>query len=324
MKVSVIVPVYNVENYLEKCVNSIINQTERDIQIILVDDGSTDKSPQICDELSLKDDRIVVFHKKNGGLSSARNKGLENAKADYVCFIDSDDIIAPYYVEHLLSLIEKYDCDVAVGKFETFTDKDPSFDNIDNDVEIVEGKNAINKLFGKSYVTATIACNKVYKKSLFDDIKFPEGKINEDEATAYRIFYKTERVAFSNSVVYGYYMRDNSITKSKFSKRNFDFLEIAWERCMFFKERGEERYYYVFLKIYCWTLLEFAKKTKKILRDKKTSKALKKEFKKKSKLLVKLPYMSKTKKLAVRVIRICPLIYYVIRNAKSIKKGKKK
>ena len=319
MKVSVIVPVYNVENYLEKCVNSIINQTERDIQIILVDDGSTDKSPQICDELSLKDDRIVVFHKKNGGLSSARNKGLENAKADYVCFIDSDDIIAPYYVEHLLSLIEKYDCDVAVGKFETFTDKDPSFDNIDNDVEIVGGKNAIDKLFGKSYVTATIACNKVYKKSLFDDIKFPEGKINEDEATAYRIFYKTERVAFSNSVVYGYYMRDNSITKSKFSKRNFDFLEIAWERCMFFKERGEERYYYLFLKIYCWTLLEFSEKTKKILGDSKKSKELVKEFKEKSKILKKSLYISKSKRIAIGLIRWFPSLYFLLKKKQKRK-----
>ena len=318
-KVSVIVPIYNAESYLEKCVNSIINQTERDIQIILVDDGSTDKSPQICDELSLKDDRIVVFHKKNGGLSSARNKGLENAKADYVCFIDSDDIIAPYYVEHLLSLIEKYDCDVAVGKFETFTDKDPSFDNIDNDVEIVEGKNAIDKLFGKSYVTATIACNKVYKKSLFDDIKFPEGKINEDEATAYRIFYKTERVAFSNSVVYGYYMRDNSITKSKFSKRNFDFLEIAWERCMFFKERGEERYYYLFLKIYCWTLLEFSEKTKKILGDSKKSKELVKEFKEKSKILKKSQYISKSKKMAIWVIRWFPSLYFLLKKKQKRK-----
>ena len=318
-KVSVIVPIYNAESYLEKCVNSIINQTERDIQIILVDDGSTDKSPQICDELSLKDDRIVVFHKKNGGLSSARNKGLENAKADYVCFIDSDDIIAPYYVEHLLSLIEKYDCDVAVGKFETFTDKDPSFDNIDNDVEIVEGKNAIDKLFGKSYVTATIACNKVYKKSLFDDIKFPEGKINEDEATAYRIFYKTERVAFSNSVVYGYYMRDNSITKSKFSKRNFDFLEIAWERCMFFKERGEERYYYLFLKIYCWTLLEFSEKTKKILGDSKKSKELVKEFKEKSKILKKSLYISKSKRIAIGLIRWFPSLYFLLKKKQKRK-----
>ena len=318
-KVSVIVPIYNAESYLEKCVNSIINQTERDIQIILVDDGSTDKSPQICDELSLKDDRIVVFHKKNGGLSSARNKGLENAKADYVCFIDSDDIIAPYYVEHLLSLIEKYDCDVAVGKFETFTDKDPSFDNIDNDVEIVEGKNAIDKLFGKSYVTATIACNKVYKKSLFDDIKFPEGKINEDEATAYRIFYKTERVAFSNSVVYGYYMRDNSITKSKFSKRNFDFLEIAWERCEFFKEKNEEKYYYLFLKNYCWTLLEFSKKTKKILGDSKKSKELVKEFKEKSKILKKSQYISKSKRMAIGVIRWFPSLYFLLKKKQKRK-----
>ena len=118
--ISVIVPVYNVKDYLERCVKSIINQTEKDIEIILVDDGSTDGSSLICDELAKSDNRITVFHKANGGLSSARNCGIERAKGKYLCFIDSDDIISPYFVEHLLTLIQKYNCDIRLGSFVMF------------------------------------------------------------------------------------------------------------------------------------------------------------------------------------------------------------
>lgn len=318
-KVSLIVPVYNVKNYLERCVKSIINQTEKDIEIILVDDGSTDGSSLICDELAERDNRITVFHKANGGLSSARNCGIERAKGKYLCFIDSDDIISPYFVEHLLTLIEKYNCDIAVGRYEFFTEKEPVFSNEEKGVEIVEGKNALDKLFGKSYVTATVAWNKLYKKELFNDIKYPEGLINEDEATAYRLFYITNRVAFSENIIYGYYMRADSITKSPFSKRNFDFLKIAWERCEFFKEKNEEKYYYLFLKNYCWTLLEFSKKTKKILGDSKKSKELVKEFKEKSKILKKSLYISKSKRIAIGLIRWFPSLYFLLKKKQKRK-----
>ena len=318
--ISVIVPVYNVRNYLEKCVKSITAQTEKNIQIILVDDGSTDGSSLICDELSKNDDRIEVFHKENGGLSSARNFGISKAKGEYVCFIDSDDIISPYFVEHLLFFIKKCDCDVAVGKYECFTEAEPVFSNEDMGFELVEGKKAVDKLFGESCINATIACNKLYKKTLFDDLKFPEGLFNEDEAVAYRIFYKTKRVAFSNNIVYGYYVREGSITKSPFSKRNFDYLQISWERCLFFKEHSEERYYYLFLKKYCWELLEYAKKTRKFIGDTKKSKELVKEFKEKSKILLKSPYMSRIKKIAVKLIRALPMMYFVFKKLGTKKK----
>ena len=164
-KVSVIVPIYNVKEYLERCVKSIIGQTERNIKIILVDDGSTDGSSMICDSFAQIDDRITVLHKKNGGLSSARNYGLKYANSEYVCFVDSDDIMSSDYVEHLLFLNEKYECDITVGRYVCFDENEPIFDNTDDpEVEIIDGHRAINKLFGDSYVTATIACNKLFRK----------------------------------------------------------------------------------------------------------------------------------------------------------------
>ncbi len=319
-KVSVIVPVYNVKAYLNRCVQSILNQTEQNIQIILVDDGSTDGSSSLCDDLAKADNRIRVIHKENGGLSSARNCGLQNANGEFVCFIDSDDVISPYFVEHLLFLVIKYDCDISVGRYVCFNETEPDFDTKDIDIEIVEGKKAINQLFGDSYVNATIACNKLYKRSLFDDLKYPEGLINEDEALAYRLYYKANKVAFSSNIIYGYYMRANSITKSRFSKKNFDFLQIAWDRCIFFENNNEERYYHLFLKIYCWTLLDFAQKTKKVLCDSKKSKELIKEFKAKSRTLIASPYISKGKRIVIKVFQVFPSLYYLFKAMKSKEK----
>lgn len=319
-RVSVIVPVYNVRSYLDRCVRSIVNQTEQDIQIILVDDGSTDGSSSLCDDWAEADNRITVVHKENGGLSSARNCGLQKADGEYVCFIDSDDVIAPYFVEHLLQLVTEYGCDISVGRYVCFNETEPTFAMKDLGAETVEGKKAIDKLFGDSYVNATIACNKLYKRSLFDSLKYPEGLINEDEALAYRLYYKADRVAFSEHIVYGYYMRANSITKSRFSKKNFDFLQIAWDRCVFFEQNGEERYYHLFLKTYCWALLDFAEKTKKILGDVEKSRELIKEFKEKSKTLVTSPYVSKGKRFAIRAFRTVPSLYYLMKAMKTKEK----
>ena len=316
LKVSVIVPIYNVKEDLERCVRSIIAQTEPNIQIVLVDDGSTDGSSALCDSLAEIDNRIIALHKKNGGLSSARNYGLKFANGRYVCFIDSDDIISPYYVEHLLSLNEKNGCDISVGRYICFNDEEPSFDDAEHEVEVINGNQAINKLFGDSYVTATIACNKLYRKSLFDDLKYPEGLINEDEALAYKLYYKANKVAFSSNVVYGYYMRADSITKSRFSERNFDFLKIAWERCLFFENQKEERYYHLFLKVYCWTLLDFAKKTKQILGDGDKSKELIKEFKHKSCILLHSSHISTSRKIAISLFRLFPTLYYLFKAIK--------
>ena len=317
VKISIIVPVYNVKDYLERCVKSILNQSKKNIEVILVDDGSTDGSALLCDNLAKLDERVISLHKENGGISSARNYGLQFSKGEYVCFIDSDDVIAPYFVERLNELMEKNGCDIAVGEFVTFNDEPPLFELVDESIEILEGKQAINKLFGDSYVSATIACNKMYKKSLFNDIKYPEGLINEDEATAYKLYYLANKVVFSNLIVYGYYMRPNSITKSRFSEKNFDFLKIAWERCLFFKEKNQERYYHLFLKNYCFDLLIFSKKTKKLLKNSKTSKKLKQEFKKLSKTLLKSKHISLLKKCFIMAIRVCPSFFYVMHFLKN-------
>jgi len=312
-KVSVIVPVYNVRLYLKKCVDSIVAQTYDNIEIILVDDGSNDGSCELCNAIANDSDKIKVIHKSNGGLSSARNAGIENATGDYICFIDSDDIISPIYVEHLTDILEKNNCDIAVGKYVQFSNIQPVFDLSNSfNTKVLSGIQSIDMLFGVDYVNSTITCNKLFNIKLFEKLRFIDGKINEDEDIMYQLFYASNSVVFSDKIIYGYYKRQDSITKKQFSYKNFDFLEISVKRYEFFRDIGEERYYHLFLKNYCWALLDFSKKTKEILNDKKTSKKLVREFKQKSRILLKSQHISPVKKVALMLIRIFPTLYFTL------------
>ena len=322
-KVSVIVPVYNVREYLAKCVMSIRNQTERQIEIILVDDGSVDGSGELCDELAQEDGRIKVIHKVNGGLSSARNRGILEFTCELLCFVDSDDIISPIYVEHLLALIENHECDIAVGRFIQFKEKEPLFDtSLDSQVTILNGKQAIDILFSPLYVNAIIACNKMFRKRLFSVTRFTEGIIHEDEDIMYRLYYASGKVAFSDKAIYGYFSRDNSITKSKFSPRNYDFLALSKKRIAFFQENGEVRFCHLFLKNYCWTLLDFAKKAQEILGDTEKSKKLVQEFRSVSQPLLSSKFIPVQKRLALMLIRIYPKLYFLMVKVYAMRRGK--
>lgn len=308
--ISVIVPIYNVSAYLKRCVNSIIGQTYKDIEIILIDDDSTDDSGIICDQMGSRDERIRVFYKENGGLSSARNFGLLQSNGDYVCFIDSDDIIAEYYIEVLLKLCIDYHVDIAVARYSIFNGETFLFQRpTDEHIDFYSGKDAVNLLFGSDYVNYVVAWNKLYRKSLFDDIRYPEGKYNEDEAITYRLFYNSKTVAVSNAVVYGYYMRPGSITKSAFSRKKLDYLDIAKQRADFFKENDEPILYASFLFVYSITLLDYANKVNIKLKDESLAKNLKKEYNLTCKELIKFKGMSLRRKFILLVFRYFPFIY---------------
>ena len=175
-KISIIVPVYNVEKYLEKSVNSILNQTYKNLEIILVDDGSKDNSGKIADDLSKNDERIKVIHKENGGLSSARNEGMKVVTGDYIAFLDSDDCIVPDFYEYLYNLIKKYDCDIAQGRFLRINEElmDNSNEIIENEnskikikEEVLTNKEALEVLYGIKegpYIQEVVVWNKLYKK----------------------------------------------------------------------------------------------------------------------------------------------------------------
>lgn len=234
--VSIIVPVYNVENYLKRCIESIINQTYNHLEIILVDDGSTDNSGAICDEYSQKDSRIRVIHKENGGLSSARNAGLDICTGEYVSFIDSDDFVSASFVEQMLNLLLTNDCDIVKCSFVRGTNN--RFNGEDTE------KSAIVTLLGREATYnsqySVIACDKLYKISLFYDIRFPLVKKCEDEATYYKLAYAAKKVCITKRALYYYFMSENSIMRNN-REQDFSFMSIYRDRIKFFSNKGENK-----------------------------------------------------------------------------------
>ena len=232
--VTVIVPIYNVEKYLERCVESILKQTYQNLEIILVDDGSPDRCGEICD--SFMDERIVVIHQENQGLSAARNTGLKRAKGSWITFIDSDDFIASDYVEYLLNLCKRNhvlisQCGAVRGKESVFPEET---------VAVREKKWDFHDLYiSPTRDYRTIACGKLYHASLFQTHLFPVGKINEDEDTVFKVMYEAGSAVISNRHLYYYFMSPSSILRKKREHLNFDYVDIFNDRISFLKKRNE-------------------------------------------------------------------------------------
>lgn len=221
--VSVIVPCYNVEQYLPKCIDSILNQTYKNLEVWLVDDGSPDKCGAICDEYAKKDTRIKVIHKKNGGLADARNVALDVMTGEYVVCVDSDDYISPTHIEGLYHLIEKYGADVSVNNSCNFlegTIPHPA-KNVEKDIVFEAGLKAVEVMFYQEMFD-TCAWGKMYKADLFDGIRYPKGLLFEDLPTTYRLLLKANKVAFNEEQSYFYLLRSNSIEGAAFSPHKLD------------------------------------------------------------------------------------------------------
>ena len=232
--ISIIVPIYKVEPYLRRCLDSIVNQTYTNLEIVLVDDGSPDACPQICDEYAAKDNRIVVIHQKNGGLSDARNAGLEICKGDYISFVDSDDWIESDYISTLFSLIEANQAEIAVGNFQRFSLNNDHFPKEHLVTETLTSDKILEKiLFQKN--SYTIAWGKLFKKDLFNDIRFPVGKIHEDEYTGYKPYCYAKKISCTSKILYHYLIRSDSITGQEVFQDKSDILE---DEAKFFHQHG--------------------------------------------------------------------------------------
>ena len=224
--VSIVVPVYNVIQYLDVCMKSILNQTYQRIEVILVDDGSTDGSEQKCDYYARIDDRVVAIHKKNGGLSDARNKGIALAKGTYIMFVDSDDIISLNIVNYLHSICEKYSADISIcDPVHCYSTDEISFQD-EREIKVLNADDAIvEMLYQKSFLVS--AWGKLFRREFFDDILFPYGMLFEDSAIMYKIFNKASKIVYGDAKLYGYMHREGSITTSKFSKKDCDIIKIC-------------------------------------------------------------------------------------------------
>ena len=228
--ISVIVPIYNVEKYLEKCINSIMNQTYRDLEIILINDGSTDSSGQICDKYKKIDERIKVVHKENKGVSSARNRGLDIAKGDYIGFVDSDDYIHPNMYEILYNNLINNDCDISMCNYVKGVQEGYKFNNIKNNIELLDNLEQM-RCFYNDKLGQILGCYlKLYKKELFNDLRFDENRIFEDWLIAHQIHSKCDKMVYIPNILYFYRQREGSIINSSFSIKKLDMLYAFKER----------------------------------------------------------------------------------------------
>ena len=211
--ISIIVPVYKVEPYLRRCLDSIIGQSYSNLQIILVDDGSPDGCPQICDDYATKDNRIRVIHKKNGGLSDARNAGLSICTGEYISFIDSDDWVSSEYINELYSSIKETSAGIAIINHKCVTSFPAREIQEKRRIKIFSRQQALFELFAKQHQPFVVSWGKLYRKELFNDIQFPTGKCHEDEFTSHLLISRVSKVAYSNRTMYFYYQRADSITR---------------------------------------------------------------------------------------------------------------
>lgn len=245
--ISVIVPVYRVERFLPQCIDSILNQTFRNIEVILVDDGSDDGCPAICDEAAAKDARVRVIHQKNQGLSAARNAGIDAGQGDYFAFVDSDDYIEPDMLKKMLERVRKDGSELAVCNYHRVDEQGQELPQyvagspINMDEAITDPDKAVEKLCIHKFWYYIIATNRLYARRLFDDIRFPVGKRNEDIYVAYQVLWKAKGVSILKEPLYVYRWREGSIMKSKPTVKMLDAADGWFACCRFALDKKVEK-----------------------------------------------------------------------------------
>ena len=281
--ISVIVPVDNVERYIRQCVESILEQTYADLEIILVDDGSTDGSGSICDEYKLKDNRVVVIHKCNGGLSEARNAGLDIARGEYIGFVDSDDYIEPDMYEVLYKNCERYAADLAAARFVKFNTQGEVRKNFTENIEVFSREEML-RLFivgDRRYEITMSVWDRLYKRELISDLRFPVGKCYEDIVFSTKVIEKSKINVYIDRALYHYRLREDSISGEDFNDYNRAPLRIITDlipelerRILFLDEKGEKeladecRYQYIDNMFKYLTLFKWDSNTDEILKNK--------------------------------------------------------
>lgn len=231
--ISVIIPIYNVEPFIQRCLESVLHQSYKNLEIILVDDGSPDNCPAICDKYATLDPRVKVIHKKNGGLSSARNTGLDNANGDYIFFLDSDDWIENNTIEFLINIANQTKADITIGECYNNSclnkKKDPS-----KIIEFTFNEACTEEFLGNTLMF-TVAWGKLYKSTLWEHLRFPSNKIHEDVFLTHKLHYKASKIVYTKNPFYHYTLRKDGLSQKSFS---LDIIEASEERFNFIKNKG--------------------------------------------------------------------------------------
>lgn len=234
--VSIIIPIYNVEKYLDRCIMSIVQQTYRNLEVILVDDGSPDRCPEICDIWAKKDKRISVIHQPNGGVSTARNSGLRRATGEFILQVDSDDYLAPYAVEHLMRAMMDKNADIVIFDYVKGYEENYVFPELaDSAVRVIDSQTALCQIYENDrYALKYVSPCKLCRRQLYEGISYPDGKIFEDIYTTHKLLYRCDRIAVLDEPLFYYYQRPGSIMNASFSMKKLDYLQALVERVEFF------------------------------------------------------------------------------------------
>ncbi len=296
--VSVIVPIYRVELYIEECIDSILNQTYSNLEIILVDDGSDDRCPSICDAYQKKDSRIHVIHKENGGLSDARNVGIDVAKGDYICFIDSDDAVHPCFIQTLYDDLISTNSDIAICHYEK-VDRIPDMIEFQGKLNrnVYTQTELLNSLYGPETLSIIVAWNKLYRRHIWEQLRYPVGKVHEDEFVIHYILDQVNQVVINAGTYYYYRQREGSIT-SCYNEKRLHALEALENRIQFYQTIANETLVHQTMYQYFFMIIRHMKQ----MRKQKQFTDLKKELRKKLGYLWKsliickdIPFLKKIK-----------------------------
>jgi len=318
--ISVIIPVYKVEPYLRRCIDSVLEQTYSNLEILLVDDGSPDNCPQICDEYVLLDSRVRVIHKENGGVSSARNVGLDCCKGEFISFVDSDDFVAKTFIEELLSGVQSCDADISIVSFKPFKQEDEISNRADlkkinfQQVSLDALLECCSSIVTFTSMRTNASWNKLYKRSLFENVRFPEGRLYEDLGTTFKLLFDSARIVSSKKQLYFYRLRDDSIIGNRpFSIKYMDLLKSIHEAMDWLSSHGRPDLAKQFIPpalmsgIYSWWGL------KCVIGDLEKAKQVLKNTRGLAKNVVVTPYFNRKQKMIFLILLQFPFLYVLYR-----------
>lgn len=323
--ISIVIPVYNVEKYIRKCLDTVISQTYSNLEIIIVNDGSPDNSKKICEEYKNKDARIKIINQENGGLSSARNTGIDVATGEYIAFIDSDDFLDENFIKKMYDEVSVNDSDIICCDFYYIDEDNRKWIRTNKENKCYSNMEAIDDIIiGKQY-TEIMTWNKLYRLKLFIDnnIRFPLGKLNEDNFTTYKLYYYANKISLINDRLYYYLQRTNSIMNSTFNIKRLDILQVINESRNFFKDKDID----LNDKIDCYELAIHLNLLNKMIRDKfndiEKIKLVESIYKNRKKYMAN-KYISTTLKLGVVLIGKNAKLYEILLTMKDNIKNRRR
>jgi glycosyltransferase involved in cell wall biosynthesis len=282
-KISIIIPVYNAEKYLDRCISSAAAQSYSEKEILLIDDGSTDQSPRICDRWAEEHKEIRVIHQKNGGVSSARNRGIRESRGDLLVMVDSDDYIAADMLSRMMKIMKETDadlvlCGLAKGKEESYAFAVPETAS----AEVIGPEEALHRIYEnrENMLRYVVPWAKLYKKELFQGLQYPVSRIFEDIYLTHQVLYRCRRIAVTDQVLTYYYQHGGSIMNRPFHAGKLDYLDALEERILFFREKKMEDLAGAALDEYLHALIWEYSRTRDILKDRGASRNIKERFRK--------------------------------------------